>query len=192
MKTKQGKRDLSKKHIINSALKVIGQEGVKAVTHRSVAKEAVVAHSTVSYYFRTVEDILTNSFTTLMNDLDLRATEIGLEIIENKGKLTAQELVQIGADQSRAHLESGYLLRARYELHLYAISNKKFKSLYINHMNSAILGMENILKKIGYKKADGRMLFYLLLGHEMSALVDDSISFSNLGEEAIKILNQYK
>ncbi len=48
MKNKQKKKNLSRDHILESALKVIGHQGMGNLTHRSVAAKAIVAHSTVS------------------------------------------------------------------------------------------------------------------------------------------------
>ena len=62
MKKKQKKKNLSRDHILESALKVIGFQGMGNLTHRSVAAKANVAHSTVSYYFRTIDDIASAAF----------------------------------------------------------------------------------------------------------------------------------
>ena len=62
MKNKQKKKNLSRDHILESALKVIGHQGMGNLTHRSVAAKANVAHSTVSYYFRTIDDIASAAF----------------------------------------------------------------------------------------------------------------------------------
>ena len=62
MEKKQKKKNLSRDHILESALKVIGAEGMGGLTHRSVAAKANVAHSTVSYYFRTIDEIASNAF----------------------------------------------------------------------------------------------------------------------------------
>ena len=50
MKNRQKKKSL-KDHILESALKVIGHQGMGNLTHRSVAAKVTVAYSTVSYYF---------------------------------------------------------------------------------------------------------------------------------------------
>ena len=57
-----------KRQILDSALRIIGTHGIYSLTHRSVAKEAKVAHSTVSYYFRTIDDLTVGAFKKLIAD----------------------------------------------------------------------------------------------------------------------------
>ena len=192
MKEEKAGRDLSKKHILDSALKVIGEEGIASLTHRSVAKKANVAHSTVSYYFRTVDDILVNSFISMMDDLESRAEEIGLAIVEKKGKLTAKELFEIGARQAKEHYDSGYLLKAKYELILYAASNTALSRVYAKYADLNAKGLERFLKNMGYKKIDGRMLAYMLSGYELNALVDKKVNMSDIAEFALELTKKYK
>ena len=48
--------------IIEAALRVMRRDGLRAITHRAVASEADVPLAATTYYFRDLEDLLTESF----------------------------------------------------------------------------------------------------------------------------------
>jgi DNA-binding transcriptional regulator YbjK len=48
--------------IIEAVLRIIAREGLRAVSHRSVATEAGVPLAATTYYFRDLEDLVTESF----------------------------------------------------------------------------------------------------------------------------------
>lgn len=48
--------------LLEAVLRVVAREGVAAVTHRAVAREAGVTHRLTTYYFRTKEQMLLEAF----------------------------------------------------------------------------------------------------------------------------------
>lgn len=54
--------------ILDATLRVIGCEGIAAVTHRSVADEADVPFASVGYYFDSKEDLLREALTRFVDD----------------------------------------------------------------------------------------------------------------------------
>lgn len=49
--------------ILEAALRIIVREGVRAVRHRAVAAEAQVPLSATTYYFKDINDLITDTFT---------------------------------------------------------------------------------------------------------------------------------
>jgi DNA-binding transcriptional regulator YbjK len=48
--------------ILDAAMRIIVREGVRAVRHRAVAAEAAVPLSATTYYFRDINDLITDTF----------------------------------------------------------------------------------------------------------------------------------
>jgi len=51
-----------REQILSAALRVIASDGVRAVRHRAVAKEAAVPLSATTYYFRDIHELITETF----------------------------------------------------------------------------------------------------------------------------------
>jgi TetR/AcrR family transcriptional regulator, regulator of biofilm formation and stress response len=51
-----------RREIIEAALRVMQRDGLRAVTHRAVAREASVPLAATTYYFRDMQDLVTESF----------------------------------------------------------------------------------------------------------------------------------
>ena len=49
--------------ILDAAMRIVVRDGVRAVRHRAVAAEAGVPLSATTYYFKDIEDLLTDAFT---------------------------------------------------------------------------------------------------------------------------------
>lgn len=62
-KTARSNSELRRRAILESALRIVVREGVRAVRHRAVAKEANVPLSATTYYFKDINDLITDTFT---------------------------------------------------------------------------------------------------------------------------------
>lgn len=62
--TPKGER--TRNQILDGAIGVVAARGVGGVTHRSVAREAGVSLSTTTYYFTSLDDLLTQAFLRLI------------------------------------------------------------------------------------------------------------------------------
>lgn len=61
-----------KTRIAQAALDVIAESGIRAATHRTIAARADVPLGSVTYHFRTLEDVLVASFTLLGEQMEPR------------------------------------------------------------------------------------------------------------------------
>jgi DNA-binding transcriptional regulator YbjK len=53
---------LRREALLDAVLRIVAREGVAAVTHRAVAREAGVTHRLTTYYFRTKQQMLLEAF----------------------------------------------------------------------------------------------------------------------------------
>jgi len=62
-KAKHGsKGERTKQHILNSAISVLAQQGIKGTTHRAIAKEADIQLSLTTYYFKDIQELIHQAF----------------------------------------------------------------------------------------------------------------------------------
>jgi TetR/AcrR family transcriptional regulator, regulator of biofilm formation and stress response len=97
--------------LVEAALRVVERDGVAAVTHRSVAREAGVAATAGTYHFPTVDDLLIAVLTAGAERFAAEARE------RTAGCAAVGDLAEWTAEQLREH--RGRTL-AEYELYLLA------------------------------------------------------------------------
>ncbi len=59
---RRGSSEQRRLSILHATLRIVAKEGVRAVRHRAVAKEANVPLSATTYYFKDIHDLLTDAF----------------------------------------------------------------------------------------------------------------------------------
>jgi TetR/AcrR family transcriptional regulator, regulator of biofilm formation and stress response len=59
---------VKKKAIISAVIRVIGERGVSAVTHREIARLAGVSLSATTYYFKSRDDMIESAFISLIEE----------------------------------------------------------------------------------------------------------------------------
>lgn len=61
-KASRKRSELRRQAILDAAMRIIVREGVRAVRHRAVAAEAEVPLSATTYYFKDINDLITDTF----------------------------------------------------------------------------------------------------------------------------------
>jgi len=62
-KVKHGsKGEKTKQHILNTAIAVLANQGIKGTTHRAIAKEADIQLSLTTYYFKDIQELIHQAF----------------------------------------------------------------------------------------------------------------------------------
>jgi DNA-binding transcriptional regulator YbjK len=102
--------------ILEAAIRIIGEGGPDAITHRAVAARARVALGTVSYYFSSREELVREAFRFYLSS----ATRFlaGLERETEPGSVN--ELADFLVEVARREFMEPELVRSEYELILYA------------------------------------------------------------------------
>lgn len=193
MEKKQKKKNLSRDHILESALKVIGAEGMSGLTHRSVAAKANVAHSTVSYYFRTIDEIASNAFKKIRQENRNFMDEQNASLADTGKKRTPRKLMEFAAEISKNEYDSGYILQAEQELLLYSTKNEQLRAENKEHVTKGCAVFDDFLRECGYKNPNGLLIHAFWSGYEKSALeMPEMYDFSDVADQAMQIIKTFK
>ena len=61
-KAARAKSEHRRKEILEAALRIVSREGIRGVKHRAVAKEANVPLASTTYYFKDIEELISDAF----------------------------------------------------------------------------------------------------------------------------------
>jgi DNA-binding transcriptional regulator YbjK len=74
--TRQARGERRRRAILEAALRVIGERGVDAVSHRTVADEAGVPLASTTYYFESLDDVLEGALELFVDEEAARLTAL--------------------------------------------------------------------------------------------------------------------
>lgn len=75
-KAKRAGSEARRREILEATLRVIVRDGIRAVRHRSVAKEANVPLSATTYYFRDIQELISDAFTLFTEKAKKNSVEV--------------------------------------------------------------------------------------------------------------------
>lgn len=61
-KAARAKSEHRRREILEAALRIVAREGIRGVKHRAVAKEASVPLASTTYYFKDIEELISDAF----------------------------------------------------------------------------------------------------------------------------------
>jgi len=174
--TQQSRRNdpARRQRIIDATLSVIADHGTAATTHRRIAKAAQVPLGSVTYYFATLEDLLTAAFLQLAADSSA-AFRARLEVAMDRATACAA-VIDIIANQVWAEPRT---LLLSYELYAFAARHPAVGAVMQQWMDSS-------------RDALGRF-FDPLTARALDALIEgigihNSIDRAPLDRDAVKII----
>ena len=181
--------------ILEASLRIMAREGLRAVSHRSVAAEAGVPLAATTYYFSDLEDLITESFLYWSQAQrrvvgDQLAASLALYEHATPGDVDA--LVAALADaasgyvieQARTHradrvLEFAFLHEAaRLPRLRAAVQDRQLEDRRALERFHATIGSRN-------PELDAQVSHSLMLGLEKSALLDDGSGFDRRAIRAV-------
>ena len=125
--------------ILRAALKIIAQDGVRAVRHRAVAKEADVPLAATTYYFKDINELIydafayfaaegeklkvkleENSFAALasITAAELKTTESRVEFVERLTQMLTNHIYEQVQHKDDRMVEHAFHMRALYDIEL--------------------------------------------------------------------------
>ena len=174
--TQQSRRNdpARRQRIIDATLSVIADHGTAATTHRRIAEAAQVPLGSVTYYFATLEDLLTASFLQLAADSSA-AFRVRLDAATDRAT-ACSAVVDIIANQVWAEPRT---LLLSYELYAFAARHPAVGAVMQQWMDSS-------------RDALGRF-FDPLTARALDALIEgigihNSIDRAPLDRDAVKII----
>jgi len=180
-KTARAKSEHRRRQILEAALRIAAREGIRGVKHRSVASEAGVPLASTTYYFKDIEELISDAFMlfaekaqenldgfygTLHSYLDQFDVEQIRESVALRRRF-ADGLVVMGTrylmDQIKHRKDE---ILAEQVFLLEAIRDPELKALARNYRRAWIAGLEEVLARMGAlsPEADAALLVSSVMG----------------------------
>jgi DNA-binding transcriptional regulator YbjK len=93
-KPRQGKGERTRQAILEAALQVIAEYGIRGVTHRAVAAAAGVQPSLTTYYFRDIQSLIAAAFTSFCERMRPGMDSIWQQVFDYLDAFTPGQLRQ--------------------------------------------------------------------------------------------------
>ncbi|VVO80134.1 TetR/AcrR family transcriptional regulator [Pseudomonas fluorescens] len=191
--------------ILDAAMRIVVRDGVRAVRHRAVAAEAGVPLSATTYYFKDIDDLLTDTFAQYV---ERSAAFMAKLWVNNEGLLREMVLSGDGSPQARskladdiARLMADYVhrqlisrrehLMAEQAFRQEALLNPRLAELVRAHQQILLQGTRQLFEVLGSREPqeDAKVLTAIIGRMEYQGLLNDA---EPVGEvEMLGILNRY-
>ena len=180
-KAARAKSEHRRRQILEAALRIAAREGIRGVKHRSVAKEAEVPLASTTYYFKDIEELISDAF--------MLFAEKAQENLDGFYRTLHAYLNQFDGDQLRQSPEmrkrfadgmivmgTRYLMDqikhrkdeilAEQVFLLEAIRDPELKALARKYRDAWISGLEEVLQRMGVAspEADAALLVTSVMG----------------------------
>ncbi|MGV4980808.1 TetR/AcrR family transcriptional regulator [Streptomyces sp. NRAIS4] len=140
-----------RQRIITAVLRIIGEDGVAAVTNRRIAKEAGVSLGSVTYHFETQHELLRESLLHFVREEARHFTELA-EQWQTESLDVADAASLAGQVACGAALDSAHL--APFELYLHAGRDERLREAAAEAFGAYDLLAARILRALGVPDAD--------------------------------------
>ncbi len=191
--------------ILDAAMRIVVRDGVRAVRHRAVAAEAGVPLSATTYYFKDIDDLLTDTFAQYV---ERSAAFMAKLWVNNEGLLREMVVSGDGSPQARskladdiARLMTDYVhrqlisrrehLMAEQAFRQEALFNPRLAELVRAHQQILLQGTRQLFEVLGSREPqeDAKVLTAIIGRMEYQGLLNDA---EPVGEvEMLGILNRY-
>jgi DNA-binding transcriptional regulator YbjK len=164
--------------ILDAALRVIAEGGVDAVTHRRVAAEADVALGSTTYYFASREEMVREAFRHYLAEVTVALTSL-----EDESSFeTAADVAEAFAELARREFAAPALVRAEYELILYAARDPVLAQDFHAYERGLEAQLAGPLEGLGADRPmdAARTVIELMRGFELERLTRPSASIEDL------------
>lgn len=187
--------------ILDAAMRIIVRDGVRAVRHRAVAAQAGVPLSATTYYFKDIQDLITDTFALFversaeaMSDFwasvedDLQALVAGLSGSPDARRELADRIVELAIQYVRTQLlERREHLLAEQAFRQEALLNPRLEELAQSHRRILSLGVVHFFEVLGSQRPeqDAEVLTAIILQMEYQGLLDGVERLDTLQMRAI-------
>ena len=158
-----------RREVLDAALRVIGRDGLRAVTHRAVAAEAGTSLSATTYYFESGRDMIVQAFAQYVDER-ITAVEAALAGPLATGALSADEGARLLTRFVLDELASGGLrISAEYQLALEGVREPEIAEQFARLTRSAEERLAALLDLVGSvdPPRDARVLLATVRGLEI-------------------------
>jgi len=107
------KGEITRKKILDAAIEVLAENGIKGTTHRAIAKHANLQLSLTTYYFKDIQELIHQAFTQSSEQTMQRVEQAWLQafkLIESYSKTSLRKSsVKLELSQKLTHVSVQYL-----------------------------------------------------------------------------------
>ncbi|NBA94505.1 TetR/AcrR family transcriptional regulator [Pseudomonas sp. R5(2019)] len=192
--------ELRRQEILDAALRIVVRDGVRGVRHRAVAAQAGVPLSATTYYFKDIQDLLSDAFALYVErSADFLAklwtnTELILRQLMAQGDGSpasqarlADEVAKLTADYvvHQINTRRDYLM-AEQAFRQEALINPRLAELVCSHQRILLQGTCQMLQVVGSREPQqdakvltaiiGRMEYQALLNHAQPPAEDETLA----------------
>ena len=191
--------------ILDAAMRIVVRDGVRGVKHRAVAAEAGVPLSATTYYFKDIDDLLTDTFAQYV---ERSAAYMAKLWVNNEGLLREMIARGDGSPQARstladdiARLMADYVhrqlitrrehLMAEQAFRQEALLNPRLAVLVRSHQQILLQGSCQLFQVLGSREPqqDAKVLTSIIGRMEYQGLLNDAEPVAE--EEMLGILTRY-
>lgn len=182
----QSPPDGTRERILHAALRVIGSEGIGAISNRRLAKEAGVALGSLTYHFPSQNDLLRESLLLDMHEEVERLNAISTAIRSGKPSLedVLASVVQVASESFATPGNARWAEQlAVYELHLQAARDPELQAA----SQSCFEAFDGVAKaalqalKLPSSDEHARVIVALITGVQLRAISSGSPDEATLG-----------
>lgn len=165
-----------RRQILDAALAVIAAEGMDAITHRRVGRQADVSHGVVSYHFPTRESLIYKSFEHYFGSFEDYQGKGGWRV--DQPVSSKRQLVEHLTDMVTRELLDEKDIVVEQEFLLLAYRNPDLAAYLRDWQTTGVKLLATGLKQSGYKNSKGLALALLNLmrGFLLECLTDPTLT----------------
>lgn len=187
--------------ILDAAMRIIVRDGVRAVRHRAVAAEAAVPLSATTYYFKDIDDLITDTFAQFVehsaaymarfwnSTQDVLQELVGaLDGSVEARRQVADEIARLALEYVRHQLLARRdHLMAEQAFQQEALLNPRLHELVRAHQRILLQGVSQFFDVLGSEQPeqDAKLLTAIILRMEYQGLLDGVEQLDNDGMLAI-------
>ncbi|MCK5894659.1 MAG: TetR family transcriptional regulator [Endozoicomonadaceae bacterium] len=187
--TNRAGSDQRRRAILEAALRIIVRDGIRGVRHRAVAREANVPLSSTTYYFESISDLISDTFTLFVDSgaakfrsywKDSHKTLHDTMTYVSDSPESGQQLVNTMTDlavvyvmnQLRHHRE--YLM-AEQAFNLECLRNESLRPIAFKHQQYILNDLVDFFKQIGSDniEMDARLMLAAIMTVEYEGLLQN-------------------
>jgi DNA-binding transcriptional regulator YbjK len=183
--------------ILEAALRIIVNEGIRNVRHRAVAKEADVPLSATTYYFKDISDLIADTFTLFaekaMEEVIEPFREQAFSLLEQfDGNRMNDPVERIRLLDSLADMTTFFLyqesrdkrdhLIAEQAFMQEAVLDERLRDLALVYTNKLVEVLRNACEKLGTQapEEDAQLMWASIMNLEHRLLLDPNFSMQHL------------
>ena len=189
-KAARAKSEHRRKEILDAALRIVAREGIRGVKHRAVAKEAKVPLASTTYYFKDIEELISDAFMLFAEknlqlldlfygELHRLVTNYDLDEIQSKPEVKERfiaGLVEMGLGYIKAQVkfrkqevlaEMAFLLEAVRDERLKPLA-REFREVWYSRLTDFL-----VLTKTPAPKEDAMLIISAVQGLLYEGIIND-------------------